>query len=279
MSTAVEFFNGRKAVIATKHGKETVMQPLLHKQLGVDCFTIPGFDTDHFGTFTGEVERVLSPKDTLRAKINAALDMSPQDLGFGSEGSFGPHPHIPFIPCDVEWVMMIDRKHNLEIVASHLTTETNFRQESISNIKELNAFLRKVNFPSHGVILKQENNVEIRKGINHWGNLFQALQELRLGSNVLTIETDMRALFNPTRMQVIGTTTQLLIDKFLQQCPVCLMPGFGEEQNIGGLPCELCGTATDLVKQRIVVCQHCQHQVSYEVDKRASPMYCNQCNP
>lgn len=279
MKTSLEFFTGRKAVIATQHGKEKAMQTLLYQTLGLHSFTLQEFDTDVFGTFTGEIERRLSPADTLRAKITAALDLCGGDLGVGSEGSFGPHPHVPFIPCDVEWVMIIDRKHNLEIVASYLTTETNFRQESISNIKELNAFLQKVNFPSHGVILKQENNFEIRKGINHWGDLFQVLQELRLGSNVLTIETDMRALFNPTRMQVIGTTTQLLIDKILQQCPVCLMPGFSEEQKIGGLPCELCGMATDLVKQRIVVCQHCQHQVSYEVDKRASPMYCNQCNP
>ncbi len=279
MSTSVEFFKGRKAVIATKHSKETVMQPLLNEHLGIDCFTIPGFDTDVFGTFAGEVERVLSPIDTLRAKINAALDMSQQDLGFGNEGSFGPHPQIPFIPCGLELVMMIDRKHKLEIVASNLTTETNFRQETINNIQALETFLQSIDFPSHAVILKQENNAGLKKGINNWEDLYQASQALGLETNALIAEPDMRALFNPTRMETIKATTQMLVDKILQQCPECHMPGFGDEQKISGLPCEWCGEATDLMKQKIIVCQHCQYQVSYEVDQKASPMYCNQCNP
>ncbi len=279
MVPSVEFFKGRKAVIATKHAKEKVMQGLLHHSLGVDCLTIPGFDTDAFGTFTGEVERRLSPKDTLRVKINAALDKVNESLGFGSEGSFGPHPQIPFIACDVELVMMIDRKHKLEVLVSHLTTETNFRQERICNIQELNSFLESVDFPAHGIILRHENNGDIRKGINNWGDLYQATQSLGLGRNILLIETDMRASFNPTRMQVIKTTTQMLVDKILQQCPVCNMPGYGDEELVRGLPCECCGEATDLVKQRIIYCQHCRHRTSLLIEEKASPMYCNQCNP
>lgn len=277
--TSVEFFKGRKAVIATKHAKEKVMQPLLHHSLGVECFSLEKFDTDTFGTFTGEVERRLSPKDTLRAKISAALDLSGETLGFGNEGSFGPHPQIPFIASDVELVMMIDRKHKLEVVVSHLTTETNFRQGRICNIQELNSFLESVDFPTHGVMLRSENNNELRKGINNWGDLYQATQALGLGRNMLSIETDMRAMFNPTRMEVIKTTTQKLVDKIMQQCPVCSMPGYGDEELVSGLPCECCGEATDLVKQKIMQCPHCSHCTSLELEKKAPAMYCNQCNP
>ncbi|NBP67175.1 MAG: hypothetical protein EBR30_11085 [Cytophagia bacterium] len=279
MSSSVGFFKGRKAVIATKHAKEKVMQPLLHNYLGVDCFTLYEFDTDVFGTFAGEVERRLAPKDTLREKINAAMQISKADLGFGSEGSFGPHPQIPFIPCDIELVMMIDQKHNLEVVASHLTTETNFRQAQVSTIQDLHGFLESVDFPTHSVILKEEKSKEIRKGINNWGDLYQATLALGLGRNVLTIETDMRAMFNPTRMQVIESTTKMLLDKVMQQCPACNMPGYGDEEFVSGLPCSLCGEATDLVKQKIIHCPHCGHHTSHDIKKKASPMYCNHCNP
>lgn len=43
----------------------------------------------------------------------------------------------------------------------------------------------------------------------------------------------------------------------LQACPVCFMPGFGDVQKFSGLPCKWCGEATDLLKQKIIICQHC----------------------
>ena len=51
-------FEGRRLVIATKHGKEAVLAHILERELGVLCFTMPQFDSDIFGTFSGEVERL-----------------------------------------------------------------------------------------------------------------------------------------------------------------------------------------------------------------------------
>ena len=54
-----ELFAGRKLVIATKHGKESVLKPLFDKELGVKSELVEGLDTDLLGTFSGEIERTL----------------------------------------------------------------------------------------------------------------------------------------------------------------------------------------------------------------------------
>lgn len=34
------------------------------------------------------------------------------DIGLASEGSFGPHPLIPFLPWNVEIVLLVDNREN-----------------------------------------------------------------------------------------------------------------------------------------------------------------------
>ena len=46
--------SGRRAVLATMHGKEEVIVPAL-APLGLALSVCPGLDTDRFGTFSGEV--------------------------------------------------------------------------------------------------------------------------------------------------------------------------------------------------------------------------------
>ena len=54
-------FEGRRLLIATKHKKEQVIAPILEEGLGVQCFVPENYDSDIFGTFSGEIDR----KDTL----------------------------------------------------------------------------------------------------------------------------------------------------------------------------------------------------------------------
>ena len=77
-------FEGRKLIIATKHGKETVIAPLIESALGLICFVSENFDTDSLGTFTGEIERELDPLATLRKKCLLAMESSGNDLGIAS---------------------------------------------------------------------------------------------------------------------------------------------------------------------------------------------------
>ena len=92
-----KLFEGRKVVVARMHGKHYVMKPLIKQYLGIDVVIVPEIDTDQFGTFSGEVERPFDPVTTLRKKIRKGLEASGETLGIGNEGSFGPHPHIPFL--------------------------------------------------------------------------------------------------------------------------------------------------------------------------------------
>jgi hypothetical protein len=52
---AHQLFKGRNLVIATLHGKEKVIAPLLEHALGVKIIVPEKFDTDQYGTFSGEI--------------------------------------------------------------------------------------------------------------------------------------------------------------------------------------------------------------------------------
>ena len=109
-------FKGRKLIIATKHGKEKVIAPFLEQGLGVKCFVAIDLDTDKLGTFTGEVERNDDPLTTARNKCYMAMDLTNCDLAIASEGSFGPHPTIFFIPADDEILIFVDKINGVEII-------------------------------------------------------------------------------------------------------------------------------------------------------------------
>jgi hypothetical protein len=61
----MQLFENRKLIIATKHKKEEVIGPLIQSALGVIPFTDKRLDTDTLGTFTGEIERTVSPIEAL----------------------------------------------------------------------------------------------------------------------------------------------------------------------------------------------------------------------
>jgi hypothetical protein len=161
-------FENRKLIIATKHRKESVIAPILEKELGVRCFVDETFDTDLLGTFTGEVERQLDPISTAREKCLQAMKINDCELGIASEGSFGPHPSLFFVSADDEFLIFIDKKNNLEIIARELSTETNFNGKELKSENELLDFAQSIGFPAHGLILRQSKDdiSEIHKGIS-----------------------------------------------------------------------------------------------------------------
>ena len=277
-------FQGRKLIIATKHQKEKVIAPLLEDALGVVCFVNETFDTDTLGTFTGEVERELDPIATARQKCLLAMELSNCDLGVASEGSFGPHPSLFFVNADDEFLIFIDKKNSLEIIVRDLSTETNFNGKEIESEKELLEFAQSVHFPSHGLILRKSktDNSEIIKGITDLDQLKAAFKKLLEKSKSIYAETDMRALYNPSRMQVIEAAAKKLIVKINAVCPQCNTPGFGITDVKRGLECSLCGSPTQSTLSYLYVCQHCQYtkEEIYPHGKTSEdPMYCDYCNP
>lgn len=278
------FFEGRTLVIASMHQKEQVLQSLLEASLMVKVAVADGLNTDLLGTFSGEVARIADPMSTARKKCELALELTGSDLAIASEGSFGPHPSAFFLPANEEWLLLIDRKHQLEIHARHLSTATNFAGQAFSSLEELEAFASKVGFPSHGLILRRsKDELEgILKGIIDPNQLRKSASQLLETQGAGFVETDMRAMFNPSRMQVIGETAQLLLKKLNSLCPSCQLPGFAVTTADPGLPCNLCGTPSSATLAHLLVCSHCQHEekVLFPHGKKTEdPQYCQVCNP
>lgn len=277
-------FEGRDLVIATRHNKEKVIAPILERELGVKCFVIPGLDTDELGTFTGEVERKGDPITTARNKCLLAMKLSNCDMAIASEGSFGPHPSLLFVHADDEFLMFLDKKNNLEIIVRELSMKTNFSGAVINSKTELAEFTAKANFPSHGLIVRKADSdfIEIEKGVTNWRKLAKLYTRFIKLYGSVYVETDMRAMHNPSRMRVIKSATIKLAHKINSLCPDCNTPGFGITDAKQGLPCELCRFPTRSTLSHIYSCQKCSYQKeeTHPNNKYSEdPTYCDICNP
>ena len=277
-------FQKRKIAIATMHQKEQVIQPILEANLGCICFVPSNFDTDNFGTFSGDVNREKDPISTARKKCELATDLTNVDIAIASEGSFGPHPSYFFSNADDEFLVFIDKKNELEIVVRELSLETNFNADYVTDEKELMAFALKVKFPSHGLIIRKSDDepIDIYKGITDWNDLILKFNLLKEKYSKVYLETDMRAMYNPTRMEVIRKLTLKLVDKINSKCSNCNTPGFGVTEVKEGLPCSYCKFPTSSIKSHIYFCLKCDftEEKNFPNGKQfEDPMYCDICNP
>ncbi len=278
----VDLFRGRTLLIATMHGKEGVIAPLLERELGVRCVTPQGYDTDRFGSFSGEVKRQDSALNTARAKALGALAQTGGTLAVASEGSFGPHPSYFILPADEETVCLVDTENDLFIQGWHLTEKTNFASRPIASPDDLAEFCAQVGFPDHGVILQASDRgiQPFKDGSSLEELCSRAAAWLEMGIAV-TAETDMRAMKNPTRLAAIEAAVKDLVRNIRSACPECQLPGFSVSDIIRGVPCAQCGMPTRSVRAHLLECPKCRHQATREVPRRAyeDPMYCDFCNP
>lgn len=274
-------FQNRNLYIATKHKKEGVIQPIFESNFGLSCFVPENFDSDVLGTFSTEIERTLSPVDAAREKCRIVASTYKADLVIASEGSFGAHPIVGFIPLDEEILMVLDFKNNLEIKVVERSVKTNFNSQEITGVNELFDFAYKARFPSHGIILKGncEGKYNYFKGIVDHRILVNRFHTLKKTSENISVETDMRAMYNPTRMEVIRQAALKLAEKIKTYCPKCSSPGFGAERSVTGLKCSL---PTRSTKAHVCQCQKCNYEeeINFPNTKHAEdPMYCDFCNP
>ena len=251
-------FENRKLVIATKHNKESVISPLIEQSLKVNCFVPENFDSDKFGTFSGEIDRTKDALTTVKNKCLLAMKIENCDLGIASEGSFGAHPTIFFATANEEILIFIDLKNNIEIVVKEVSLNTNFASKKIENEHDLKDFLNKCQFPSHGIILKnKENNfIECKKDFENLNQVLESYNYFIDKFGICFAETDMRAINNPTRMLVIEKATEKLVEKIKSLCPECHTPGFGIKEIKTGLRCELCNMPTKSTLAYIYQCEN-----------------------
>lgn len=279
---------GERAAIATMHGKERVISPLLAQALGLSCEVPSKFDTDRFGTFSREIERTGSQLNAARAKIKTAFECAPlARVAVASEGSFGPHPWTPFAPLGRELVLLVDRQTGLEILGHDATIDTNFAHVVVDDPAGAFAFAERVRFPGHGLIVlgcrgdHPAPDIALWKGIVTPNDFERAVRQTVALCGAAFIETDMRAHFNPTRMRAIERATLDLVRRFQSRCPVCNYPGFDVTERVPGLPCEWCGEPTQVIKAEVLSCGACGQRTERSATERTTvdPGQCSACNP
>jgi hypothetical protein len=280
----MNLFENRKLLLATKHGKEEVLKPLLEMALNVNCFISTEFNTDLYGTFSGEIARKEDALSTLRKKCLAAMSYYNCDLAVASEGSFGPHPSAFFSTADDELLIFIDLKNKIEIIGRKLSMETNFASKTCHNMEEFELFLNQVKFPSHKVILKNigEHSSEIYKDISNREEADCIFEMLSEKNGSAFVETDMRAMNNPTRMNVIKEAAEHLIIKIKSLCPECQFPGFSVTSAVPGLPCSCCNFRTKSILYNEYRCSKCDFSEKKYFPRNLQyedPMYCDNCYP
>ncbi|MGQ9837420.1 MAG: DUF6671 family protein [Cyanobacteriota bacterium] len=276
-----EGWNNSVALLATRHGKETVIAPPLQQHLGIRVEVVD-IDTDQFGTFSRERPRPGDPLSTLRLKIESVFKVKDAPLGLASEGSFGPHPQLPWLAWNQEWVMLRDQTQGLELVGWAESIHTNFSHSRVTTVAEALAFARQVGFPEHGLIALDDpqHPQVIHKGIQDEDTLRAVFNELNTRGQGVHLETDMRAMCNPSRLQVIAAATQNLIAKAQSLCPACGTPGYWRVRSLPGLLCGSCGAPTPLPKAWVYGCLRCRHTHQEPVSELwADPARCAFCNP
>ncbi|MBU3715746.1 MAG: hypothetical protein FGM63_01710 [Candidatus Nanopelagicaceae bacterium] len=272
-------YNGIEAVLTTQHHKEKLIAPAL-APLGIKVIHHQ-FDTDLLGTFSGEIPRTLSQRDTALKKARIGMEDKGIRFGLASEGSIGADPLVPFINSAIEAIAWIDDVHGIEIMEYERGTEVIAVKTDVSSIDELGDFLERADFPNHALICYQAGGKgNIYKGLRELAALEEAIQEItKRGSAV--VESDLRAHMSPSRSEVIKNCAQRLANRLSRQCDECGTPGFGTTSNLYGLNCEECGElVSKAVRGELESCAKCSHkQEQLNGRAKASAAQCERCNP
>ena len=281
-------YAGRAAALATMHGKERAISPALEAGLGLRVVVPSDLDTDTLGTFTGEIERPAGILETAVRKAKLGMEVSGLDLGIASEGSYGPHPVVPFLPLGRELIVFVDAVRGIAVHERLLAETTNFAHTTVDSPAGIGDFLERTGFPEHALIVrpnaKSAENQRLHKGVRSLTELREAIGACSGASpdGQARLETDMRAHMNPTRMQAIERLSGKLVERLATPCPRCASPGFGQVDAESGLPCAACGAPTELLATEVFGCPACDY-----TERRprgdgvvsADPGQCPFCNP
>ncbi|MGF1525433.1 MAG: DUF6671 family protein [Candidatus Competibacterales bacterium] len=292
MSQPFHPYCGRRAVLATMHRKQEAIAPPLASQLGLVIEVPDALDTDRLGTFTGEVERPGPMLETAIAKARAGMAASGLPLGLASEGSYGPHPSMPFIPAGIELLVWVDDERPMVLTEHVIDEQTNYHHVIARPGTDIGDFLTQVRFPSHGLIAcphtadhsGRSTFGPIVKGLQTEAELYEAIARCSRASpeGAAMVQTDMRAHRNPTRMATLGRLAERLAQRLARLCQACGAPGFGLVGVEKGLPCGWCGYPSNQVQFEIWgcgVCDHREQRIPPGRPETADPGYCDLCNP
>ena len=278
-----------RVALATLHGKADALAPAL-VALGLQVETV-AIDTDALGTFAGDIERPGTAHEVVIEKARRGMAASGLKLGIATEGSFGPDPLLGFLPLHTELLAFVDDIHGQTLVVEHAGHDTNWISKALRPGDDLQPVLASIGLPGHAALVKPNRwalpasePLPVAKGLIDAAAVAEAVQRMaaRSEDGLARLEADLRAHVNPTRLAALGRLGLRLAERLATPCPCCSAPGFGRIDTQLGLPCELCGEATDLVRAEIHGCGVCGHR---EDRPRADGLsvadagHCPECNP
>lgn len=273
-------FQDEIIIIATKHGKESIIGPLVESELKARWRLPDDFDTDTFGTFTRVRKRRGTQKKTAMKKCERALRGTSCQYAISSEGSFVPHPTIPFLSLNIEVVCFYDKQAKRFIFGESSGIPRHHASKEVESVQEGIAFAKTQGFPAYGVIVRPNaKSKQVQKDFMSEAELESALEELIDRKGAALIEVDLRAHKNPERLQRIGEAAQDCIQNILRICPACSAYGFSRAEPIRGAKCELCLMPSTMVRAETLHCAVCGHTEERELRASVSPQFCDYCNP
>jgi len=271
------------AALATQHGKELLFAPSL-ATIGISVVVAP-VNTDEFGTFSGEVERVGSAEQIVEQKARSAAATTGLTIGLASEGSFGPHPQAPFVLIDTELVAYVDVATDHLIIEGATNISSVPRAQAVAQADHVADLKIAQLFPEQAaIIVIEESKTKIRtviaKEVRDLPSLEEAIREaFQRGSGAVIVEPDLRAHCCPDRRKVIQKAVDQLTRRLAQRCPSCNAPGLGTLRKIPGLPCQLCELPTTQTAADVIGCTRCGYEHTSFCTNQADPTFCDRCNP
>jgi len=277
-------YAGRAAVLATKHDKLPLVAPPL-AAVGLEVVAV-AVDTDRLGTFTGEIPRPGSARDTAIAKARLAMAATGIPLGLASEGSIGPHPATPLLTVDVELVVLVDDDRDIIVWAAATGTDTMAATQVVAPGQDPTGLVGRFDLPHHAVIVRPNQGppAPVFKGLRHPADIDAAVAACAAASpdQRARLETDLRAHHCPSRRPVIRLAAERLATRLAARCPTCASPGWGPIDIVTGVPCDWCATPVDDVRAEVDGCPACGHRAERATvgpDATADPGRCPRCNP
>ncbi len=276
-------YAGTVIAMGTRHGKERQVAPVFADELGARVVAPPGIDTDQFGTFAGEVPRILTPVAAAVAKARLAMGAARVPYGLASEASYDAW--YGMLARHTETLVFLDDVRGLQIVESITTPGAPGLARLIGTPDEAVAAATRFGFPEQGAVVKATVGGRVQvfgKGITDAEALGSAADAATAAADDrhASLEPDLRAHHNPSRRHILSSLARRLARRLATRCRHCSAPGYGLMAVHSGLPCRMCGCPTPLIAADSHGCTACGYSETVErVGATAEPCFCPHCNP
>jgi hypothetical protein len=215
--------DGTPILIATMHGKEAVLGPLL-ADLGFKVLLPLGYDTDALGTFSGDVRRPGTAFEAALEKARRACKATGVMRAVSSEGSYRPCQTLFPGASSAELLAFVDLENDLSCVEYLTDLPTRFVKGRVSpdlQAPETQALLSAMDWPTVKAMVVPFDPgfgvlpTQVFKGLGDAESLAQAMQMCAAHSSdgLVHLETDLRAHMNPTRMASVAKVGERLAER------------------------------------------------------------------